>query len=174
MCAQTIQPGAIDQLGGRHIAQKVQGMRAVLEIAARRTGLALVQIGLVLAVHLLDIGLHPGRQVGGILREIVRVRSHVLQGAAQKIGCRFALRWRRNVVGQTLIERRMERSRGGCHGGERGDGRFGTKAFLQMKVHGVLCVSMSLRVGHRRLRHHRASAPIRVGGLLRPASGAYK
>ena len=71
MGTQPIQPGAVHQLRWRDIAQEMQRMRPIGEIAALGARFARFQISLVFAMHLFHMGLHPAKKVRGVVRQPV-------------------------------------------------------------------------------------------------------
>jgi hypothetical protein len=64
---QAVQPGAVDQLGGRDALEEKQGVRLVAEKAPRRARLALGQVLLVLLANVFGV---RGRPVGELLRAL--------------------------------------------------------------------------------------------------------
>ena len=84
-----VQPGAIDQLGRRHAAQEIQGMRAVCKIAARCALLAFRQVGGILggdrgrargspAGKLRSIGWELARFGGSAVQLLRKIRVNVV------------------------------------------------------------------------------------------------
>src|SRR5690606_29103795 len=78
---------AVDQLGRRHAAQKMQRMGLAGEVAARRTGTATVQIGLVLQADLLGVAGQPLAEPSRIFGKVAGQASSCLQLAAQILHC---------------------------------------------------------------------------------------
>ena len=85
------QPGAVDQLGRRDAFEEVQRVRLVAEKPARRAGLALRQVLLVLRADRIMVGGRPGLETVGALRQDWGRRAGGVDLAAQpvrrRIGC---------------------------------------------------------------------------------------
>ena len=83
---QAIEPGAVDQLGRRYALQKMQRMGLAGKIPTRRTGAALVEIGLVLAADFGGMPVEPFAEPGWVLRQIARQRRRSFQLAIEIVG----------------------------------------------------------------------------------------